>query len=37
MIHSIDFKKVENFQNDFGEWIVDAINEKIEREHQLNK
>jgi hypothetical protein len=33
---SIDLDAASNFQDEFGEWIVEAINEKLEREQQLN-
>ena len=29
---AIDFEKAEKFQDDLGQWIADAINEKLERE-----
>jgi hypothetical protein len=28
----LDSKKAETFQDELGQWIVDAINEKLERE-----
>jgi len=30
----IDFEKAEDFQDDLGKWIADAINEKLERERK---
>lgn len=30
--HSINIEKAEKFQQDLGAWIVDAINEKLQRE-----
>jgi hypothetical protein len=29
---AIDFEKAEKFQDDLGQWLADAINEKLERE-----
>jgi hypothetical protein len=31
----IDVKKAEEFQDNLGQWIVDAINEKLEREQTV--
>jgi hypothetical protein len=31
----IDTEKAENFQDELGQWIVDAINEKLERERTI--
>jgi hypothetical protein len=33
---AVDFPQAEKFQDDLGQWIVDAINEKLEREKNGN-